>query len=56
MEGNCVNSQDTLDTKFSYLTERWKTELSSFTQFSINVDGDQVLTKWTTARDVDYGH
>lgn len=57
IEGNySVYGQDTLDTSFSYLIERWKAELSNFTQLSIDVDVDQVLTKWTTARDVDYSH
>lgn len=50
-----VYGQKTLDC-FSYLTERWKAKLSGFTLLSIDVDGDQVLTKWTTARDVDYSH
>lgn len=53
-----VHGLDTLDRyiRFSYLTERWKAKLSSFALLAIDVDGDQVLTKWTTARDVDYSH
>lgn len=39
-----------------YLTERWKAKLSGDPLLSIDVDGDQVLTKWSTARDVNYSH
>lgn len=49
-------NQDTSNTSLNYLTERWKAKLSSNTLLAIDVDGDQVLTEWTAARDVDYSH
>lgn len=51
-----VDGQNMLDTSVSYLTERGKAKLSSFTLLSIDVDGHQVLTKWATAWDVNYSH
>lgn len=46
----------TTEISFSYLTERRKAKLSSFTQFSINVDSDQILTKRSPSWNVNYSH
>lgn len=41
---------------FSYLTKRRKAKLSSFTQFSVDVDRDQILTKRTPPWDMNDSH
>ena len=41
---------------FSHLIERGESELGCLALFSIDVDGDQILTKGTAAGNMDYIH